>query len=155
MKAVKIALTLTNLPVTFLTIYFFAVNSTVNILLFNDLMITSFNIQEGCHAKNKLNLKTNFGSVIPYLDHALFSPQISYADAPKDVKIEYDSGAQTLTVTITHKSAFPGFHHIKNVDVKRMRFPSVKTPTHRNPKRCRSATFTKWLPLRAISWKQP
>ena len=45
--------------------------------------------------------------------------EVCYADAPKDVKIEYDSGAQTLTVTITHKSAFPGFHHIKNVDVKK------------------------------------
>ena len=48
-----------------------------------------------------------------------FSPRISYADAPQDVKIEYDSGAQTLTVTITHKSSFPGFHHIKTVEIKK------------------------------------
>lgn len=48
-----------------------------------------------------------------------FSPQISYADAPKDVKIEYDSNAQTLAVTITHKSAFPSFHHIKTVEIKK------------------------------------
>ena len=47
-----------------------------------------------------------------------FSPQISYADAPQDVKIQYDSGAQTLTVTITHKSSF-NFHHINNVEIKR------------------------------------
>jgi hypothetical protein len=48
-----------------------------------------------------------------------FSPQTSYADAPKDVKIEYDSNAQTLAVTITHKSAFPSFHHIKTVEIKK------------------------------------
>ena len=47
-----------------------------------------------------------------------FSPQISYADAPQDVKLEYDSGTQTLTVTITHKSSF-NFHHINNVEIKR------------------------------------
>lgn len=48
-----------------------------------------------------------------------FAPKISYADAPKDVKIEYDSGTQTLAVTITHKSMFPGFHHIKTVEIKK------------------------------------
>lgn len=46
-------------------------------------------------------------------------PQNSYADAPSDVKIKYDAKAQTLAVTITHKSSFPGFHHIKNVEVKK------------------------------------
>jgi len=46
-------------------------------------------------------------------------PQMSYADAPQDLKIEYDSGAQTLTVTIAHKSSFPGFHHIKTVEIKK------------------------------------
>jgi desulfoferrodoxin (superoxide reductase-like protein) len=48
-----------------------------------------------------------------------FYPQVSYADAPQDVKIEYDSGAQTLAVTITHKSSFPGIHHIKTVEIKK------------------------------------
>jgi hypothetical protein len=48
-----------------------------------------------------------------------FSPRVSYADAPQDVKIEYDSSAQTLAVTITHKSSFPGFHHIKTVEIKK------------------------------------
>jgi desulfoferrodoxin (superoxide reductase-like protein) len=46
-------------------------------------------------------------------------PQASYADAPQDVKLEYDSGAQTLAVTITHKSSFTGFHHIKSVEIKK------------------------------------
>jgi|YelNatPaOPRAMG01_1025707.scaffolds.fasta_scaffold84956_2 hypothetical protein len=47
------------------------------------------------------------------------NPSPSYADAPQDVKIAYDIATQTLTVTITHKSAFPGFHHIKNVEIKK------------------------------------
>jgi hypothetical protein len=46
-------------------------------------------------------------------------PQVSYADAPQDVTLEYDSNAQTLAVTITHKSSFPGFHHIKTVEIKK------------------------------------
>ena len=46
-------------------------------------------------------------------------PQVSYADAPQDVKIEYDSSAQTLSVTITHPSFFPGFHHIKTVEIEK------------------------------------
>jgi desulfoferrodoxin (superoxide reductase-like protein) len=48
-----------------------------------------------------------------------FTPQVSFADAPKDVTIKYDSGSQTLSVTITHKSLFPGFHHIKTVEIKK------------------------------------
>jgi hypothetical protein len=47
-----------------------------------------------------------------------FYPQMSYADAPQDVKLEYDSGTQTLAVTITHPSSF-GFHHIKSVEIKK------------------------------------
>jgi desulfoferrodoxin (superoxide reductase-like protein) len=46
-------------------------------------------------------------------------PQVSYADTPQDVTLEYDSSAQTLAVTITHKSSFPGFHHIKTVEIKK------------------------------------
>ena len=48
-----------------------------------------------------------------------FSPRVSYADAPQDVTLEYDSSGQTLAVTITHKSSFPGFHHIKTVEIKK------------------------------------
>lgn len=48
-----------------------------------------------------------------------FSPQITYADAPKDVTIKYDSSAQTLAVTITHKTLFSGMHHIKTVEIKK------------------------------------
>jgi hypothetical protein len=47
-----------------------------------------------------------------------FSVQISYADAPKDVTIKYDSAAQTLSVSITHKTSFD-FHYIKKVEIKK------------------------------------
>jgi len=60
-----------------------------------------------------------FGVLLLALTIFCFSPQTSYADAPKDVKIVYDSNAQTLAVTITHKSPFPGFHHIKTVEIKK------------------------------------
>ena len=46
-------------------------------------------------------------------------PQVSYANAPQDVTLKYDSSAQTLVVTITHKSSFPGFNHIKTVEIKK------------------------------------
>lgn len=46
-------------------------------------------------------------------------PQVSYANAPQNVTLEYDSSAQTLAVTIKHKSSFPGFHHIKTVEIKK------------------------------------
>ena len=46
-------------------------------------------------------------------------PQVSYADAPQDVKLEYNKSTQNLAVTITHKSAFTSFHRIKNVEIKK------------------------------------
>ncbi|MCX5847872.1 MAG: hypothetical protein NTW65_00250 [Deltaproteobacteria bacterium] len=47
-----------------------------------------------------------------------FYPQISYADAPQDVTLQYDSSTQTLAVMITHKTSF-SFHHIKSVEIKK------------------------------------
>ncbi|HOU49810.1 MAG: hypothetical protein KBG22_07055 [Smithella sp.] len=49
----------------------------------------------------------------------LSAPQISYADAPKDVTIKYDADSLTLSVSITHKSLFVGMHHIKTVEIKK------------------------------------
>lgn len=49
----------------------------------------------------------------------LYSPQFALADPPKDVALSYDKQTQTLTVTITHKSAFTGWHYIKQVIVKK------------------------------------
>jgi hypothetical protein len=63
-----------------------------------------------------------------------FYPQISYADAPQDIKIEYDSGTQTLTVTVTHKSSFTGFHYIKTVEVKKNSITISKNNYDSQPK---------------------
>ncbi len=63
--------------------------------------------------------KLIWGALLLALTILSFSPQISYADAPKDVTIKYDSGSQTLSVTITHKSTFTGMHHIKTVEIKK------------------------------------
>ncbi|HYA13723.1 MAG TPA: hypothetical protein VEF33_05230 [Syntrophales bacterium] len=46
-------------------------------------------------------------------------PQMSFATAPKDIKLEYDASTQTLTVTITHKSIATDFHYIKYVEIKK------------------------------------
>ena len=65
-------------------------------------------------------LSTCFFSVLLFvLTIFCLYPQVSYADTPQDLKLEYDFSAQTLSVTITHPSFFPGFHHIKTVEIKK------------------------------------
>ena len=63
--------------------------------------------------------KMIFGTFLLALTAFCFFPSSSYADAPKDVTLQYDSSIQTLSVTITHKSSFPNFHHIKTVEIKK------------------------------------
>jgi desulfoferrodoxin (superoxide reductase-like protein) len=46
-------------------------------------------------------------------------PQVSYANAPQDVKLEYNALTQNLAVTITHNSSSSGFHYIKYVEIKK------------------------------------
>ena len=46
-------------------------------------------------------------------------PQTSYANAPQDVKLEYNASTQNLAVTITHNSSWSGFHYIKYVEIKK------------------------------------
>jgi desulfoferrodoxin (superoxide reductase-like protein) len=48
-----------------------------------------------------------------------FSPCVSYANAPQDVKLEYNALTQNLAVTITHNSSASGFHYIKYVEIKK------------------------------------
>lgn len=80
-----------------------------------------------------------FGVLLLALTIFCFSPQTSYADAPKDVKIVYDSNAQTLAVTITHKSPFPGFHHVKTVEIKKN---SVVVSTNKYDTQPKEVPFT-------------
>ncbi len=60
-----------------------------------------------------------FGALLFVLMVLCFYPQISYADAPQDVKLSYDFSTQTLAVTITHKASFPSMHYIKSVEIKK------------------------------------
>ena len=46
-----------------------------------------------------------------------FSPQFSYATAPKSVDLIYDMNTQTLSVTINHQTLFAGMHYIKYVEI--------------------------------------
>jgi len=48
-----------------------------------------------------------------------FSPQFSYATAPKSVDLIYDMNTQTLFVTINHYTLSAGMHHIKYVEIKK------------------------------------
>ena len=48
-----------------------------------------------------------------------FSPQFSYATAPKLVDLIYDMNTQTLSVTINHQTLFASMHHIKYVEIKK------------------------------------
>ncbi len=60
-----------------------------------------------------------FGAVLIFSMFNCVCPQMAYADPPQDVKLGYDSNSQTLTVTITHKSSFTGFHYVKSVEIKK------------------------------------
>jgi len=46
-------------------------------------------------------------------------PQYACADPPEDGLLSYNLQAQTLTVTITHKSSFTGMHYIKQVKINK------------------------------------
>jgi OOP family OmpA-OmpF porin len=48
-----------------------------------------------------------------------FSPQFSYATAPKSVDLIYDINTQTLSVTINHPTLFAGIHYIKYVEIEK------------------------------------
>ena len=50
-----------------------------------------------------------------------FSPQFSYATAPKSVDLIYDMNTQTLSVTINHHTLFADMHYIRDVEIKKNR----------------------------------
>jgi hypothetical protein len=60
-----------------------------------------------------------FGAMLAFLMFYCIYPPLTYANSPQDVKLEYDSNSQTLTVTITHPSSFTGFHYVKSVEIKK------------------------------------
>jgi hypothetical protein len=48
-----------------------------------------------------------------------FSPQISYATAPKSVNLIYDMKTKTLSVSIDHYTLSTGMHYIESVEIKK------------------------------------
>ena len=70
--------------------------------------------------KRQSVLSTCFFSVLLFvLIVFCLYPQVSYANAPQDVKLEYNALTQNLAVTITHNSSSSGFHYIKYVEIKK------------------------------------
>ncbi len=61
----------------------------------------------------------NVALMVVWLAAALLLPQQAAADPPQDLSLNYDMKTQTLSVSITHKSTFTGFHYIKQVQIKR------------------------------------
>jgi hypothetical protein len=69
--------------------------------------------------KNNTVFAMAFGLLFFVFILSVAYPSNTYANAPKEVKLTYDSSTQNLTVTITHKSPFPNSHYIKKVEIKK------------------------------------
>ena len=72
-------------------------------------------------------------------------PGMSFATSPQDVKLEYDASTQMLTVTITHPSAFPNYHYIKYVEIKKVGADVMKN-TYENQPDMDTFTYTYKVP---------
>jgi len=73
-------------------------------------------------------------------------PQMSFANSPQDMKLEYDAGTQMLTVTITHPSSFPSYHYIKYVEIKKNGADAMKN-TYENQPDMDTFSYTYKLPV--------
>jgi hypothetical protein len=62
-----------------------------------------------------------------------FSPQLSYATAPKSVDLAYDAKTQTLSVTISHYTLAAGSHYIESVEIKKNGVAVSKTKYDAQP----------------------
>ena len=68
----------------------------------------------------KINFRSMFLQAVLFVFFFLcFSPQISYATAPKSVNLIYDMKTQTLSVSIDHYTLSAGMHYIKYVEIKK------------------------------------
>ena len=48
-----------------------------------------------------------------------FCPMDAYAHPPKEVKLVYNISLQKLEVTVTHETSFPGYHYVKQIEIKK------------------------------------
>ena len=78
-------------------------------------------------------------------------PQMSFATSPQDVKLEYDTSTQMLTVTITHPSSFPNYHYIKYVEIKKNGVDVMKNTYKNQPDQ---ATFTYTYKVPAAKYEE-
>lgn len=46
-------------------------------------------------------------------------PLTVYAHPPKEVTLVYNMTSQRLEVTVIHETSFPGFHYIKQIEIKK------------------------------------
>lgn len=60
-------------------------------------------------------------------------PLPAAANAPKEVKLSYDTAARSLTVQINHSSAAPTFHYIDVVEIKKGGKPFSTTEYTKQP----------------------
>jgi hypothetical protein len=75
-------------------------------------------------------------------------PGIAQATPPKDVQLTYNLTDQTLAVAITHYSLMPGFHYIKNVDIKK-NGQIISKNTYKNQPEKEHFTYTYKIPAAA------
>lgn len=71
--------------------------------------------------------------------------QNACADAPQEVLLNYNIKAQTLTVTVTHKSSFTGIHYIKQIEIKKNNEPAEKKVYSTQPGK-KAFTYTYNIP---------
>jgi len=83
--------------------------------------------------------KAIFIGVLMLFACCLIHQAASLANAPQDVKLDYDAKSQMLTVTITHKTSFPNFHYIKKVEITKN--GNIQS-THQYKNQLDQATFT-------------
>ena len=69
----------------------------------------------------------------------LLNPGAAIADPPQEITAAYDSEKQTLTVSVTHKTTFPGLHYVKQIDIRKNGAPAGSYPFKSQPDK---RTFT-------------
>ena len=66
------------------------------------------------------------------------------ADPPQEVVLSYDSAAQILTVSVTHKTLFAGLHYVKRIEIKKNGAPAGTFDFKSQPDR---KTFSQSWPI--------
>jgi desulfoferrodoxin (superoxide reductase-like protein) len=57
--------------------------------------------------------------LIAVFSFSALTPMTAYANPPKEIKLVYNTTSQKLEVTITHETSFPGYHYVKQIEIKK------------------------------------